>query len=300
MVREWARQKRELDSYNTFFAAIKGEVTGEGLYDLGYRLVGCFQNISDSRNNVTASPDFVLFNGETLLLVEIKSGENITDRDIQQMVDCGGVSIEAAQNHLADTEIRSEGYDPNGLRHIQPCIVYYENFIEECKTYAECLDMLDELKEIAAVLTQDKGSSLERDGGTVVDDDLENALIEGIQLPKLPDKNIHLTEGAEKECLAFSICYDCVQNNMGKGRVTISTADVMEYYSNREILPQKISSVLHFLDEFGACREIEDGEYEFTTGHMRNIMRIEEQIDEKRVDEWLGEETQMQKSLSDY
>lgn len=85
MVREWARQKRKLDSYNTFFAAVKGEVTGEGLYDLGYQLVSCFQNISDSRNNVTASPDFVLFNSETLLLVEIKSGENITDRDIQQM-----------------------------------------------------------------------------------------------------------------------------------------------------------------------------------------------------------------------
>ena len=85
MNEDWSRQKRELDSYNTFFSAIKGEVTGQGFHDLGYRLVGRFLHVPDSRNDVEPSPDFLLYNGESLLLVEIKSGENIANRDIEQM-----------------------------------------------------------------------------------------------------------------------------------------------------------------------------------------------------------------------
>lgn len=300
MNEEWERQKRELDSYNTFFSAFKGEVTGQGLHDYGYRLVGRFLTIPDFRNDVEASPDFVLFNGETLLLTEVKSGENISRRDISQMEACAELSIEAAQDYLSDTEIRSPGYEPTGLQYIQPCIIYYEDFIEECKTYDACEEALTELMEYSAVLTQDKGSALRLEGGVVVDDDLKAILSDGIPLPQIPDKNVYLTEGIEKECLAVSICYDCVQNNMGKGRLTVSAADIMEYYANREIPMQRISDVLRFLDEVGACRETDDGEYEFTTGHLSNIMGVEENFEENLVDDWLEGEVDTQKSLTDF
>lgn len=300
MDEEWERQKREIDSYNIFFSAIKGEVTGQGLLKHGYRIVGRFLDIPDPYNEVEASPDFVLFDGETLLLVEVKSGENISERDREQMKECDQLGIEAAQNYLSDTDIQSKGYDPNGLRYIQPCIIYYEDFIEECKTFDGCEDALVELKEYAAVLTQDKGSVLQLEGGNVVSEDIDDVLSDGIPLPQLPDKNVYLTEGIEKESLAVSICYDCVQNNMGKGRLTISETDIMEYYSNREIPMDRISDVLKFLDDVGACRETDDGQYEFTTGHMRNIVGIEQNFEDNLVDEWLEGEAESQKSLSDF
>lgn len=301
MNEDWIRQKRELDSYNTFFSALKGEVTGQGLHDLGYRLVGRFLQVPDSRTGVEPSPDFLLYNGEILLLVEVKSGENISDRDLQQMEDSNALSIEAAQDYLNDTEIRSRGLDPDELGYVQPCIVYYEDFIEdECKPYDGCVESLNELAREAAVLTQDKGSELRLETGDIADLSLEAALDDGISVPQIPDKNVYLTEGVEKECLAFSICHDCVQNNMGKGRIRITPTDVTEFYANREIPLQRISRVLSFLDEVGACRRRDTEEYEFTTAHMSNIMDIEEILRERNVVEWLGEEAFGQSSLEDY
>jgi hypothetical protein len=301
MNEDWYRQKRELDSYNTFFSAIKGEVTGQGLHDLGYRLVGRFLHIPDPRTGVEPSPDFLLYNGETLLLVEVKSGKNISNRDIQQIEDSNALSIEAAQDYLNDTEIQSSGLNPDELRHVQPCIIYYEDFIEdECKPYDGCLESLNELAKEAAVLTQDKGSELRLERGEVADASLEAALKEGISLPQIPDKNVYLTEGVEKECLAFSICHDCVQNNMGKGRIMITATDVTEFYAKREIPLQRVSSVLSFLDEAGACRKRDEGEYEFTTAHMSNIMGVEEKLRDQNIDKWLGEEVTGQSSLRDF
>lgn len=301
MNEDWSRQRRELDSYNTFFSALKGEVADQGFHELGYRLVGRFLHIPDTRTGVDPNPDFVLYNGETLLLVEVKSGENISKRHLEQMQESNALSIEAAQDYLKDTDFDSETLEEEDLRHIQPCIVYYEDFIEEeCKPYEECVESLAEVAEEAAVLTQDKGSHLQLEAGEVVDSSLEATLNEGIRLPQLPDKNVYLTEGAEKECLAFSICHDCVLNGMGKGRIAISASDVSEFYANREIPLQRVASVLGFLDDVGACRRRDDGEYEFTSAHVSNIMEVEKHLRERNVDEWIGEESPSQTSLEEF
>lgn len=297
---EWPRQKRELDSYNTFFAAIKGEIAGHGLRDLGYRVVGRFLTIPDRRNGIEASPDFVLFNGATLLLVEVKSGENISRRHVEQMKACSELSLEATREYLRETEIRSKGYEPAGLKTVQPCIVYYEDFIERCKSNPGCKEALLELKEYTAILTQDKGSTLQLESGMVNDRELKGALSDGIALPQLPDKNVYLTEGIEKECLAFSISFDYVLNNLGKGRLVVSLADIAEAYANREIPLQRIREVLRFLEELGACRETETGDYEFTTAHSRNIMKVEAELMKQLVDEALDEDPDAQASLADF
>lgn len=298
---EWERQKREIDSYNTFFAAIKGEVADEGLRDIGFRLVGRFLRVPGSYADVDATPDFVLYDGETLLLIEVKSGENISERDIEQMQDAASIDVESAQKYLRETEMAAKGYDPDGLRTVQPCIVYYEDFIEECYQSSGCQESLSELSEYAAVLSQDKGLKLQLVEGDVGPGGLSSRLEAGIELPRLPDKNIYLTEGVEKECLAVSICLDLVQNNLGKGRITITETDVTERYQNRDIPLQRVSEVLEFLDEFGACRKTEDREYEFTTGHMRNITTVEQALRDRRVDDWLEEgDGQDQTRLTDF
>lgn len=297
---EWERQKREIDSYNTFYSAIKGEVAEEGLRDIGYKVVGRFLRVPGSHGDITCEPDFVLFDGETLLLVEVKSGENISDRDIEQMKDAAAISIESAQKYLAETPIRSEGYEPSGLRTIQPCIVYYEDFIEMCLDSSGCRSSLSELSNYAAVLSHDKGTRLQLVEGEIVPGGLNSRLEEGIEIPQLPDKNIYLTEGIEKECLAVSICLDLVLNNLGKGRVEITETDVTERYKNRDIPMKRVSGVLDFLNEFGACRKTDEGGYEFTTGHMRNITSVEEALRDTRVDAWLDGGDEEQARLTDF
>ena len=300
MNEQWERQKRELDSYNTFFAAIKGEITGEGFRDLGYRFVGRFLSIPDRRNNIEVEPDFVLFDGTTLLTVEVKSGTNIDTRTIEQLQDCTELSIEAAQSYLTDVEWNNPEFDPKELERIQPCIVYYDEFIDDCKTHPSCADALNELKDYAMVLTQQKGGLLKFEGGLVVENVLKDALTEGFELPEAPDKNVYLTEGIEPECLAFSICQDCVVNNMGQGRLTLSASGVRERYQNREIPMNRVQTVLRFLEEMGACRETDSGEYEFTQAHLSTIFSVQEKLATKPVSEWLDGESNGQAELDDF
>ncbi|ELY26978.1 hypothetical protein [Haloferax volcanii] len=73
MTEQWAKQQREVDSYNLFFSSFDGLSGHKALFDLGYRLVGNFVTVADSRRQIETEPDFVLFDGETALLIEIKS-----------------------------------------------------------------------------------------------------------------------------------------------------------------------------------------------------------------------------------
>lgn len=300
MNEQWERQKRELDSYNTFYSAIKGEVTGEGLRDIGFGVAGRFVSIPRRASNAEAEPDFVLFDGSTLLLVEIKSGTNIDDRTIEQMERCANLSIEAAEDYLKDVKLSDSDLDPNDLRTIQPCVVYYSGTIEECKEHSACLDALEELRNHAAVLTQEKGGTLEIDSGHVTDDSFETAFSNGIQLPEAPAKNVYLTEGIELESLAFSICHDCVVNNMGKGRLTLSPTGVRDRYRNREISLADVGTVLEFLEEIDACRENDDGEYEFRQAHLSAIVSVQEKLAERPVAKWLDDESDGQSGLDDF
>ncbi len=300
MNEQWERQKLEIDSYNTFYAAIKGEITGEGILDIGYRLVGRFLTVPDSRNDVEAEPDFVLYDGSTLLLVEVKSGNNISNRTIEQMERCADLSIEAAQDFLKDTSLTDPDLDPNDLRKVQPCIVFYNEVIAECREHQSCVDALDELGEHAAVLTQEKGDTLQLDSGRVVDKELEGTLSSGLQLPEAPDKNIYLTEGVELECLAFSVCHDCVVNNMAHGRLSLSPSGVRDRYQNRALPMDRVRTVLRFLDEVGACREADDGEYEFTQAHLGTIVSVQEYLAEKPVEEWIDDDSDSQSGLDEF
>lgn len=300
MNEQWERQKRELDSYNTFYSSIKGEVTGEGLRDHGFGVVGRFVSIPHRASPTAAEPDFILFDGSTLLLVEIKSGTNIDDRTIDQMERCDDLSIEAAEDYLKEVDLSDPDLDPNDLRTIQPCVVFYSETIQECKEYPACVDALDELRNHTAVLTQEKGGTLEIDSGKVTDDAFETALSDGIRLPEAPAKNVYLTEGIELESIAFSICHDCVVNNIGRGRLTLSSAGVRDRYRNRELPLDDVNTALEFLEEVDACRENDDGEYEFRQAHLPAIVSVQEKLAEKSVEDWLDDDSEGQSGLDEF
>ncbi|MFC7248234.1 hypothetical protein ACFQO7_37740, partial [Catellatospora aurea] len=231
MTERWVRQKREVDSYNVFFNAFKGYNPSESLYDLGYRLVGSFVEITDSRQDITAEPDFVLYNDDTLLLVEIKSGSNINSRDINQMERTASISIESAVEWLRDADMTASGYNPNSLTNIEPAIVYYKDFIEDCRSSTGCANALSEIAEHASVLSQEKGGSLVLEEGEIADANLRTRLESGIPIPVTVDKNVYLTENVGREILAFSIVHDTVLNSIGKdSELAIEAEDIVERY----------------------------------------------------------------------
>lgn len=173
MTEQWVKQQREVDSYNLFFSSFDGLSGSDALFDLGYRLVGSFVTITDSRQQLEVGPDFVLFNGETALLVEIKSGGNINGRDIRQMERCNELSYENVVEFLRDAEFSGQGVDPNDLSNVEPIIVYYTDFIDGCRTSSGCTEALDELSQHCTVLSQDKGEALKHEEGELEDDGLE-------------------------------------------------------------------------------------------------------------------------------
>ncbi|WP_042663220.1 hypothetical protein [Haloferax sp. ATB1] len=300
MTEQWVKQQREVDSYNLFFSSFDGLSGHEALSDLGYRLVGNFVTVADSRRQIETEPDFVLFDGETALLIEIKSGTNINTRDIQQMERCNELSYESVVDFLRDAEFEAQ-LDPNELSSVEPVIVYYSDFLDECRTSPGCLDALNELSQYCTVLSQGKGEVLKIEEGGFENSELDSLLREGIQLPKLVDKKIYLTENANREILAYSIAHDLVLNNLGKNdRISISPSDVMERYRHREIPLEKVRDALRFLEKIGGCRQNADGEFVFGTHHLGNLLQVQAKLEQTRVKDYLDGEEANQMSLGEF
>ncbi|RDZ50450.1 hypothetical protein C5C07_19195 [Haloferax sp. Atlit-4N] len=302
MTEQWVKQQREVDSYNLFFSSFDGLSGAESLYDLGYRLVGSFVTIRDTRQQLIAEPDFVLFNGETALLVEVKSGENINERDKQQMERCNGISYETIVDFLRDAEFNDRGLDPNELNNVESVIVYYTDFIEDCRSSTGCSSALDDLKQHSAVLSQQKGESLTLAEGTLEDNELKTLLRNGIRLPMLVDKKVYLTENTNREILAYSIAHDLVLNNLGKDdRLSITPSDVIERYRHREVPLEKVTDALQFLEKIGGCQQNSAGSYQFDRHRVGKLMQVQSKLEDARVAEFLESgQTKGQSSLEDF
>src|SRR6056297_1297490 len=106
MTRSWSRQKAEIDSYNTFLSAYHSRASYHGFSEMGYVVSNYFPKLSDPRTGVNAEPDFTLYDGKTFILVEIKQGNNISSRHIEQMEKNNEVSIEYAEDFLKDSQVQ--------------------------------------------------------------------------------------------------------------------------------------------------------------------------------------------------
>jgi len=301
MTRQWEKQKQELDSYNVFYSCIKGLDADTGLLDLGFRVVGNFLRITDNRQDVEANPDVVLYNNETLLLVEIKSGNSVEPRDKNQMERMGQISIEEGQNFLKDTELNDPLLEPTELSDIQPLIVYPLDTVLSCRNSDGCISRMEEIGEFGAVLSQEKDGYLEYQEGNISDNALRATLNQGISLPKHPDTSIYLTENTDREILSYSICMDLVRPQFHTtNTVEIQPNDVYERYRGREIKRRKLIDALDFLDQIGACTSTSTNIYTFRKKNIAEIMGVTEKLDKKRVTEWLSGEADKQRSLEDF
>lgn len=297
-MKEWERQKKEIESYNTFFSAIVGRAAGKGLIDIGFVEIGKFVQISDPRNNIESEPDFVLYDGGTLLLVEVKSGNNIEERHIDQVKEYNKISIEAAEEFLKDADAKQKGFDDLAVEKIEGCIVYPHSCIEQCEMSEECMNLLEELSNQAAILTQDRDSELKLEKGGFETNELTDILSSGIETPINPKKEVLLTEGIEVECLSVSICIDNVASRLNNGEVKMTPGEISNLYSQRKTELSDIRAALEFLRQIGACVKPES-EYIFRKSFLSEIMKVSEVLQENDVREYV-EDQDGQKGLDQF
>lgn len=297
---KWDRQKSEIYSYNLFYAAIKSRHNTTGLAEHGYNLVGSFMQIPGSSDDPTPGPDFTLFHEGTILFVEIKAGENINVGHIKQMKEYNRLGLESVENFAMQTELADQ-YSRDDIEAFEHCIIYNEEFIEECKSeYPNCRERLDELSEYSPVLTQDRGSSLLIDQGSFKSNEYDQRFSEGVPLPQATDKVIYLPENIELEALSYSISHDIVLNNLNGGSFEITPSEVQSFHGRRDIRLDKIKLSLEFLENMGACREQSDGSYLFHQNNLTEIFDVEELLREKPVTDYLGEIDEDQSGLGDF
>lgn len=301
MTDQWERQKKELDSYNLFYSAIKGNGRGQGLLDLGYKSVGNFMRIPDNRNGAELYPDVVLYNNESLLLVEMKSGNSVEPRDKEQMKEADRISIQAGRDFLKRADLRDPLLDPSELTDVQPLIVYYRDTISSCQDSANCMNRLSEMGTHGGILSQEKGGELNYVEGSISNSALNSTLDYGIALPRVSETVVYLTDGIEREILASSICHDMIRSEFAtRDEVTIEIDDVQDYYDGRSVKRGRTRDALEFLSISDICSRNHDQSYTFRESNVDNLMAVNEKLSEERVSDWLDRGTSRQSSFGQF
>ncbi|GGM50658.1 hypothetical protein [Haloarcula argentinensis] len=302
-VTEGIRQRREANAYNLFYSAVTARAT-PSLYNHGVRIPMLFPEIEDRTSDITAEPDFVLYDGETCILAEIKSGHNIEGRHIKQMRECDGVDIETAEAALKDAQVQDRMGYTGTVTAVEPVIIYQdldEAYIEEAETEStQFRDRLEELTSYAVLMTQDYGDQLRPLRGEFNESgNLQSLLRRGVELPQNPPDQIMLTEGMEHEILAIAIADVWGEKALDYADgLEVSRTEVRDYFSpQHNVRLTDLDLVFDFLVEIGACEQVENHTYQFTRNRFDAVLDVEPQVLSEPVEDYLHGTEQM--SLTD-
>lgn len=288
------RQLREKQTYNLFYSALTGRAF-PCLADHGWRVPIKFGEIDDPYAGVVARPDFVLYDGDTCLLVEVKSGDNIRDRDIAQMERCNQLTIDGVEEELEAAEVQDKTPYNGEVQTIDRCIVYHdidEAWVEQCRDeWDNCQEQLEHLEQQAAVLTQDFGGTLRCVAGEFESGRLQHRFDDGVELPENPKEEFVLTEQMEKEILAVAICGIWGEQAVGyDDAVEVNVNQIRDHFAPTfNVPPQRVNRVLYYLTEVGACNHVEDLTYEFSRDHISEVLSIIQTVRDQRVEEVLDD-----------
>lgn len=284
----------EKQTYNLFYSALTARAS-PCLADRGWRVPIKFGEIDDSYAGVVARPDFVLYDGDICLLVEVKSGDNIRDRNISQMERCNQLTIDGVEEELEAADVRGKTPYDGEVQTIDRCIVYHdidEAWVEQCREeWENCQEQLERLEQEAAVLTQDFGSTLRRVAGEFESGRLQHRFDQGVELPENPKEEFVLTEQMEKEILAVAICGIWGEQAVGyDDPVEVNVNQIRNHFAPTfNIPPRRVNRVLYYLTEIGACDHVEDLTYEFSRDHISEVLSIIQTVRGARVEEVLND-----------
>lgn len=292
---EGERQRREVNSYNVFYSSVTDRAD-PCLSEHGVRVPLFFPRIEDHRNDVTAEPDFVLYDGETVVLVEVKSGNNVDQRHVDQLRRNDAIDIRTAEEMLHSAQVGERTEHGGDVFAVETAVVYQdldEAYIEEASGASEQFrSTLGTLTEHGVVMTQGRGETLRPVAGTFETDGVVQRLLsDGVALPTNPPDQILLTENMECEILAIAIAdiwgEAALDSDDGK---RVSRNEVRDHFAPRHnVSLDDLSLVFEFLTEYGACECVDRTEhrYEFRHEHIQRVLGVESVLMEQTVEEYL-------------
>lgn len=280
----------ELDSINLFYASIEGMAditTHASLRSLNYKeyfylkfQVSFLENDEEKLKDVT--PDCLLWNNQNqiALIFEIKGGNSIEEKDVEQLTKYKEISIEQVQ-----TRLRNLNENPIiELKQIIVGIVYYDSTIRSCERSIKCSERLNSMKRDFLVLKQTQGDCLTVLNPELIifDSSLRDLLVNGILLPRNPPRNIYLTK---EPCLKGTIwaIVNYIHNNFFNGEtenneITVEPFDLRKkLFSYSNVTPKRLKQSLDYLTEFRLCYKNENN-YNFQFNDFDNVENIFEKI----------------------
>lgn len=293
----WERQRKELRAYNTFYSAFTGRASDISFSDKGFYIRGLFVTIP-SIEGEDVDADFVLYDGDTVLIAEIKSGNNFNEGDIDQMRRASNLSIEAAEKFLDNNATSQETPYEGLVERVEPCIVYsgiHEAYVANCReNWPDCRSNLEQLEALSPVLAQGRGGTLRVVAGEFENRALDRWLNNGIDLPKNPKTEFFLTDGMERESIGAAICGVWGQRAVkGSEEVTVTLSDVRSHFDYRPLPIERVAETLRILDHIGACERNDEKRsdrcYVFKPNYMETVLNIGSIFDKKSAEQYLDE-----------
>ncbi|MDL0140766.1 hypothetical protein PNP85_14800 [Halobacterium salinarum] len=279
----WSRQKGEIDAYNAFLSAYQSRNSYHGFSERGFRLTNFFPTIDNRHTDTAVEPDFSFYDGETLLLAEVKQGNNIDQRDVEQARRLDSVTIDAAEEYMENVDVGRFGLSGD-VYAVEP-FIYYDGvdsgYVEKCRDeWENCRERLMEMKSNCPVMGREGDRRLELMVGEFDSQELTKWLDYGIEMSETPRVTVSMTDGLEIESIAVSICNIWGQRAVSKP-VTVGVSQLRSHFNYRSLEPGRVENAFGLVDEVGAGDYDENRELEFTPEHMPQILDIETLVSER-------------------
>jgi hypothetical protein len=282
--RSWTRQKHEIDAYNAFLSAYQSRNSYHGFSERGYRLTNFFPTIDNRFTDGAIEPDFSLYDGETLLLAEVKQGNNIDPRDVEQTERLDSVTIDAAEEYMDKMNVGQRFGLSGEVYSVEP-LIYYDGldsaYVDRCRNeWEDCREQLTRMEDNCPVLGREGDRRLELMAGAFDSRELTEWLDYGIEMAETPRVTVSMTDGLEIESVAVSICNIWGQRAVSDP-VSVTVTQLRSYFNYRSLEPGRVQNAFKLIDELGAGDQVEKRELEFTPGHMPEILNIETLVSER-------------------
>jgi len=284
--RSWTRQKGEIDAYNAFLSAYQSRRSFHGFSERGYRLTNFFPRLDNRHTSGAIEPDFSLYDGKTLILAEIKQGNNIEPRDIEQAEKLNSVTIDAAEEYMDRVNVDRFGLSGD-VYSVEP-LIYYDGidstYIEQCRNeWENCREQLVELEKHCPVLGREGDRRLQLLTGSFNSQELTKWLKYGIKMSETPRVTVSMTDGLEIESIAVSICNIWGQRAVSEP-IQVDISQLRTHFNCRSLEPGRVENAFGLIDELGAGDHIENRVLEFRPEHMPDILNIEALVSQQSGD----------------
>jgi hypothetical protein len=297
----WLEQKEKINALNLFHSAIKSDISNNGIASQGYKLVGPFLPVPDRRNGVFTRPEFTFYSGDTVVFVNVESGDQITQEHRNRAELYQELNLEAVEEF-----IRKKGragdvkLSTRNLNHFEHHLIFDDTAIQTAQAGGPGAAIYDDLKDLCGIFSQSKGGTLHFEDGLAQDDSFHNIFSGGIDLPRTPSKEFLLTADVQPESLAVSLAQEILPEKFNDNETVKMTPREVRQFYNRDIEIETVQKALEYLRHRDVCDDLGTYEYSFSRDDIQHCYEVEGHLRDTVIEEYLDKQGGKQISMADY